>query len=191
MTEETTEAKRPVPKRPAIGLQAWQSTLGYISTHHSPDAILKLQAYSREARVLWSASVSWGQKRESVTDQGSLGLALGALWMEVVRGHAIFENLEDAVRAPVYYNEVEWLDDMTQESLQRLIWVTQLAFPGDWMLMIMYQPVENATTRVQMRLVAKDSTVTVGGSGGNMLDACSALFRNATPHYSGQAGKKS
>lgn len=191
MKEDTTEAKRPLPKRPDTGLQAWQSTLGYISSHHSPDAILKVQAYSREARLHWSASVSWGQKVETVTDHPSLGAALRELWKEVTRSHAIFSTLEDAIRAPMYYNDLEWLDDSTQESLQRLIWVTQMAFPGDWLLMILYQPVETASTRVQMRLVAKESKVTVGGSGATMQDACSALFRNATPQFSGQAGKKS
>ncbi len=180
---DDTEAKRPLPRRPQTGLQAWQVTLGYISATHSPDALLKLQAYSREARVHWSASVSWGQKEESVTDQPSIAAALRELWLEVSRHHAIFESAEDAVRAPVYYNDVEWLDDATLESLQRLIWVTQMTFPGDWLLIIVYQPVETPSARIQARLLAKGSSITVGGRGPSMLDACSTLFRNATPHW--------
>jgi hypothetical protein len=171
-------------------LLAWQATLGHISTHYSPDATLKIHTYSREARVYWSASVIWGGNTEEVRDRASLPAALSDLWTEVNRQHMIFEQLEDAVKSPVNYEDTDWLDMPTQESLQRLIWVTQIAFPGDWLLMTVYQPIESSASRVQMRLVAKNNTVTVGGRGPSILDACRTLFRNATPHFSQQSTKK-
>lgn len=190
MSDASTRHKRPLPARPATGLLAWQATMGHISNHHSPDATLKIQTFSREARVFWSATVTWGSKSESVTDKASIAAALRDLWSEVSRNHAIFEHLEDAAKSPMNYDDTEWLDMATQESLQRLIWVTQIAFPGDWLLLTVYQAVENANSRVQMRLVAKNNTVTVGGRGTSVLDACRSLFRNATPHFSTQSGKK-
>ncbi len=191
MSEDATHIARPSAKRPPTGLQAWQATLGYMRTRHSPDAVLNLRAYSYEARVLWSASVSWGHKEERITDLPSLSEALRALWAEVSRNHRIFESLEDAIRSPQNYNDAEWLDLATQESLQRLVWVTQSAFPGDWHLVMMYQPVETPDARVQARLLAQNNRVVVGGRGPSLLDACRTLFRNATPYFAGGAGGSS
>lgn len=183
MTEDVTKARRPFPLRPATGLLAWQATIGHISTRHSPDAMLRIQAYSREARVMWSASCSWGRKEEQVVNQPSLSHALRALWDEVQRNHLIFERAEDAVKSPQNYDDSEWLDLSTQESLQRLVWVTQSVFPGSWRLNIVYQPVETPALRFQARLMANANRVVVGGQGPSLLDACRVLFRNATPHY--------
>jgi hypothetical protein len=190
MTEVITEHARPLPSRPATGLLAWQATMGHISTHFAPDAVLKLQTYSREARVYWSASVSWGGRSEQVGEQPSMAAALRELWKEVSQQYKLFERLEDVAKAPFGYEDTEWLDMPTQESLQRLIWVTQIAFPGDWLLITLYQPVENPSTRVQMRLLAKGEAVMVGGRGASVLDACRALFRNATPYYAAQSSGK-
>lgn len=183
-TSASTAHRRPLPPRPQTGLLAWQATLGYISSHLAPDATLKIQTFSREARVMWSAAVTWGGVREAVDDKPSLAAALRDLWTEVSRNHQIFEHLEDAAKSPMGYEDSDWLDMATQESLQRLVWVTQIVFPGDWLLLIVYQPVERPAGRVQMRLVAKGNTVTVGGRGATLLDACRTLFRNATPYYS-------
>lgn len=183
---DETKAKRPLPPRPATGLLAWQATLGYISTRHSPDAVLKLQAYSREARVYWSASVSWGGNHEDVRDHPSLAGALRALWDEVSRNHRIFDRAEDAVKSPIHYNDAEWLDLTTQEALQRLVWVTQSVFPGDWQLVLLYQPIDLPDSRMQARLLAKNNTIAVGARGSTLVDVCRNLFRNATPHFSGK-----
>lgn len=187
MTDET-KAKRPLPPRPATGLLAWQATLGYISAHHSPDALLKLQAYSREARVYWSGSVSWGPHLERLQDQPSLAAVMSGLWAEVSRNHRIFTRAEDAIKSPTQYNDAEWLDIPTQEALQRLVWVTQSAFPGDWRLIIVYQPIDVPDSRLQTRLLAQGSRIAVGARGPTLLDACRTLFRNATPYFSGGQG---
>ncbi|MCU0499092.1 MAG: hypothetical protein MUF87_17200 [Anaerolineae bacterium] len=186
VVEDQTHSKRPLPPRPVNGFTAWQATLGHISTHHSPDATLKIELHSEEARVIWSAVVSWGGRSEQVQEQASLPAALKELWREVSRHHQIFETLEDAVKSPMNYDDTDWLDLVTHESLQRLIWVTQITYPGDWHLVIVYQPVESPNMRVQMRLLAKNNTIAVGGKGPSLLEACRILFRNATPHYSGQ-----
>jgi hypothetical protein len=182
---DKTNARRPFPPRPSTGLLAWQATVGHISTRISPDAMLKLQVSSREARVIWSAMLSWGQKQEVVEEQPSLAAALHCLWDEVRRHHTIFERPEDTLKSPSNYTDAEWLDLNTQESLQRLIWVTQSAFPGDWRIVVIYQPIEIPEGRVQARLLARENTIVVGGRGPSLLEACRALFRNATPYYAG------
>lgn len=186
MSDDETRAKRPLPMRPATGLQAWQATIGHISARHSPDATLQLQAFSREARVYWMASASWGSKEEVVNHQPSLAAALRLLWQEVNRHHRIFDRTEDAVKSPQNYDDTEWLDFATQESLQRLVWVTQSVFPGDWQLIFIYRPVETPNLRLQARLVVGGSKITVGGQGPTLLEACRMLFRNATPYFAGQ-----
>lgn len=188
MSEPKTTPTRPLPSRPPTGLLAWQSTMGHISSHFSPDAILKIQATTREARVQWSAVVSWGEVSETVNDQPSLAATLRELWRVVSHNHGIYERLEDAIKGPYNYDDTEWIDLVTQESLQRLIWVTQIVFPGDWLLLIIYQPIESPAARMQMRLIAQENTITVGGHGPALVDACRALFRNAAPYY-GQVGK--
>jgi len=180
---DKTETRRPLPMRPATGLLAWQATVGYISTRHSPDAVLKLQITSREARVVWSASLSWGRKEETISDQTSLSAALRTLWEEVNRNHRIFDRAEDIIKSPQNYDDTEWLDLATQESLQRLIWVTQSVFPGEWKIVLLYQPVDTPSLRLQARLTAQNGRVVVGGQGASLLDACRALFRNATPLF--------
>lgn len=187
MGDDVTTTKRPVPPRPANGLLAWQSTLGFISNRLSPDAVLKFEACSNEARVQWSATVSWSGYRENVAGRSSLATALSDLWVEVSRHQRIFDRVEDAVRSPQNYDESEWMDMNTQESLQRLVWVTQSAFPGDWELVMVYQPVDLAENRMQARLLVKSGSVVVGGRGPSLLEACRTLFRNATPHYAGQS----
>lgn len=184
---DKTENRRPLPMRPATGLLAWQATVGYISTRHSPDAVLKLQITSREARVIWSAALSWGRKEEAVSNQPSLPSALRLLWEEVSRNHRIFDRAEDVAKSPQNYDDTEWLDLATQESLQRLIWVTQSVFPGDWKIILLYQAVDTPILRMQARLTAQNGRVVVGGQGASLLDACRALFRNATPHFASGA----
>ncbi|MBC8098467.1 MAG: hypothetical protein H7Y11_03415 [Armatimonadetes bacterium] len=191
MTDDRiTHPRRPLPPRPATGLLAWQATLGYISSHYSPDATLRLFTTSHNAQILWSAEVVWGGNSESVKEYPSLAGALRELWREVSTHHALFEDLEAATKAPSNYDDSDWLDLPTQETLQRLVWVTRIAFPGDWLLMAVYQPLEAPEARVQMRLLAKENTVLVGGRGASLLDAIRVLFRNAAPYYAAQSGKK-
>lgn len=185
MTEDQSKANRPQPPRPTTGFQAWQATIGHISTHISPDAQLRIRAFSREARVIWSADVKWGNKLEEVTDQPSLATALRLLWEQVNRQHRIFDRKEDTVKSPDNFNDAEWLDMATQESLQRVVWVTQTAFPGDWHLVIVYRAVELQSARIRMRLIAKNNTIAVGSGGASLLDTCHRLFQNATPYFAG------
>ena len=160
-------------------------TLGYISLHHSPDALLKLQAYpsSADNRVLWSASVSWEHNHETVRDADSLASALSELWREVERNHRVFLFPEDAIRRPIGYKDNEWLDAGTQEILNRLILTTQSIFHSDWLLILVYQPEEAPAMRVQMRLLAENNTVRVGGRGPSLRDAAHTLFHNAISSY--------
>lgn len=187
MSDLPTKSKRPPMMRPATGLLAWQATVGHISARHSPDAVLKLQITSKEARVVWAAALSWAHKEEEVTGQSSLPEALRKLWEVVNRNHRIFDHVEDAVKSPQNYDDTEWIDIATQESMQRLVWVTQSVFPGDWKIVILYQPVDAPNLRMQARLTAQGGRVAVGGQGASLLEACRALFRNATPYYGGGA----
>lgn len=179
----TEDPKKVTPPRPTTGFQAWQATIGHITHHISPDAELRVQAFSREARVIWSAEVKWGSKQEIVTDQPSLATALRILWHQVRRQHRIFERVEDAIKSPQDFDDAEWLDMATQESLQRVVWVTQTSFPGDWHLVLVYRAVELPSARIRMRLIAKNNTIAVGSGGSSLLDTCHQLFQNATPYF--------
>ncbi|MFW5748272.1 MAG: hypothetical protein ACOCYT_01525 [Chloroflexota bacterium] len=170
--------------RPKYGLTAWQLTLGYISTHHSPDAALTLRAHpSAEGHVRWSGVVSWGAVDEIVDDTDSLADVLARLWEQVEQRVSVFENSDDAYRQPAGYAPTEWLDIPTQDVIHRLLWTTQTAFGSDWLLVIVYNPVEHPGMRVQVRLITRESGHRVGGRGPNLLDAARALFRHAAPAF--------
>lgn len=175
---DSTIPQRPLPKRPPTGLMAWIATVGYISTQYSPDVLLKLHVYPSGDTTHWGASISWAQHKEQVWDKPTLAAALGDLWLEVDRSHAIFATQLDAIRSPVDYADEKWLDVPTQDILSRLIWTTENVFSGDWKLVIVYQPVDNPNARVQARLIARSGSVHVGGRGPSLGDACHDLFRN-------------
>lgn len=178
-----TALRRPQHKRPPNGLLAWQATIGHIAQRFSPDAMLKLQVYPVKGQIRWSVQASWGPQDEFVRDAPSLETALCDLWREVERHHQIFETFEDAFKAPANYAENEWVDSRTGDTLTRFIRVTQAAFRDDWLLVMIYQPVQTSETRVQVRLIAHDNTVHVGGRGATFFDACHDLYNNAAPHY--------
>lgn len=175
---------RPSLRRPEDGFAAWQATLGYISQHHSPDALLKLKVYPiGERTVRWMASVSWGQTQETVEAAESLPAALTQLWQQVERFHTVFHDPEEAIRKPEGYAPYEWLDVNTQDILHRLIWTTQTVFNEAWHIVILYQPTEISHTRVQIRLLALNSTVSAGGRGPSLLEAARDVFRKAVPVF--------
>lgn len=179
---------RLVPRRLPNGLLAWQATLGYISAQHSPDSLLEVHVYpTREEETRWSANVSWGKKQEAVQDQLTLGEALNQLWQKVERNHYIFISEEDTVRRPSGYEPDEWIDGHTLDMLTRMIETTEVAFPQDWRIIMTYQPVDMPEMRVQMRLLAKGNSITIGGRGPALLDAARELYRNAAPIYALQA----
>jgi hypothetical protein len=184
MTDDMPYHKLSGSRRPPTGFAAWQATLGYISALYSPDAVLEISVKSLESRhVQWTAKVSWGQYEESVSDSDSLAYALRQLWVKVDQNHAIFTSSEDAARSPIDYDDHEWLDVLTQDILHRLIWTTRMVFLNDWTLIIVYQPTENPSMRIQMRLLAKDNSVHVGARGPGLLDTSRELYRNAAPVF--------
>jgi len=174
----------PVPKRPETGFMAWQATIGYISSEHSPDALLTLTAYPLEnGGVGWKAAASWATFTEESPDISSLPDALRTLWREVDRHHTIFRSLEAGLKRPVSYKDDQWLDVETKKSLDSLIQVIQKAFGGDWRLVLVYQPVANPNARVQARLIARHDTVNSGGRGATLREACQLLYRNAATEF--------
>jgi hypothetical protein len=162
---------------------AWEATVGYISSHHSPDATLKLQVTSLAADLRWSASLSWGGQFEEARDRTQLVEALRDLWHEVELSHEIFTAPEDAVKRPVNYADDAWFDDRTTETLDRLVQVTQTVFEDDWQIIIIYQPVESPDKRLQARLLAENNIVHVGGRGPSLREACANLYHNAAREY--------
>ena len=171
-------------RRPPTGWEAWQLTIAYISNYHSPDAILKLQVTPQsDGSLCWSSSLTWGQHDEKVNCQNSLAQALSQLWQQVDRFHYIFENPEDAVRSPIDYDDLDWLDMDTQEVLHRLIWMTKMSFKHDWSLILVYEPTEDVATRVKMRILALENVVQVGGTGNSLKSATHSVFRNAGTAY--------
>lgn len=183
MTDDTLRTP-PEAKRPENGFLAWQATIGYISLEHSPDAILSLTAYPSDSEIHWRAVVSWAQFSESVDDQSSLAGALRGLWREVDRHHTLIKSMDAAARRPVNYDDEQWLDAETRDTLNRLLHVSNHAFGGDWRLMLVYQPVANPNARVQARLTARGETINAGGHGGTLREACQMLYRNAANYFS-------
>lgn len=190
MTDTETVHARPMPKRPETGLLAWQSTLGYISARYSLDAMLMLQVYPQAmGKLAWAAKTSWGHYTEEVRDCPSLPAVLRDLWTEVDRNNIIFETAEAISKRPVYYDDTEWLDEDTRLTLDRLIQLNWTAFEADWMLIVVYQPVDNPNTRLQTRLIAQNHSVQISGHGPTMRDACHDLYRNAARNYSASVSK--
>lgn len=179
----STQAARPVPKRPEWGWFAWEATVGYIHDEYSPDATLLLETYPSAGIMLWTAILVFGDQREQVTDRFGIALALGDLWRQVADRHQIFKTLEAASRRPDHYNDDQWLDAVTLDVLTRVIGVTSTVFKEDWKLMMFYRPGPIAVERVQARLTAHSQQVMRSGHGPTLRDACRNLFHNATPDY--------
>jgi len=177
------DATTKLPPRPETGFGAWQATLGYISTHHSPDARLILYIYPKGNQVLWAGRAAWGPVVEEYVDAPGLPIVLSKLWRRVEHFHTVFETPADMVRRPVGYIKTEWVDLPTQDILHRILWTVRLAFLEDWYMMIVYQAVENPAMRVHMRLISRSNQVVVGGRGPSLLEAGRDLFRNAAPVF--------
>lgn len=181
----TTAHMRPLPNRPKYGWKAWEATAGYMSAHISPDVTLKLSAYPNADNdsILWAASVTWAQEYEEVKDLSAPHEALAKLWRTVDQSHSIFGMTEDAVKRPANYRDSDWFDNWTAEIMQRLVRVTRAVFKDDWTIVILYRPVESMDGRIQVRLVAHDSEVHVGGRGSSLGDGCRQLYHNAAVIY--------
>ncbi len=190
MTDSETVHARPLPRRPDNGLLAWQATLGYISARYSLDAMLTVQVHPLGEGILgWTAKASWGKYTGEVQDCQSLPACLRDLWAEVERNNIIFESPEAISRRPVLYDDDEWLDAETQLTLDRLVQLNWTAFNKDWMLLIVYQPVELPGARTQARLLARANGVQISGRGATIRAACHDLYRNAARSYSTYTGK--
>jgi hypothetical protein len=188
VTDDDTLVHRPAPKRPQYGWQAWQATVGYIHNEYTPDAILTLTAYPVADGVIgWSAALYWENKAESVHDEDTLAGALRSLWLKVEAHHKLFKTLDAAVRRPVNYDDVEWLDEATQTALDRMFQVVEAASDSGWRLAITYQAVDNPDVRVCVSLYAQDGTPQVDASGPSLRDACQNMYRNAASYFRRQA----
>lgn len=184
MMDDNTLIMPPMPKRPENGLLAWLATIGYLGAEYSPDAMLTLRAAPNDAKqIIWSAVASWAQENVVVQDCPSLATALRYLWRAVEQEHQIFKTLEAATRRPSNYPQDRWIDPQTQSTLDRLIDISGSVFKQQWLLIIVYQPVDNPNLRVRARLLAQDNAIHIGGSGPSIRDACRALYRNAAPNY--------
>ncbi len=174
-----------MPNRPKTGLAAWEATVGYIAAEYSPDALLTMRAYPDDEENKWAALLEWGVNREGVDDMDTLPAALRDLWRVVNEGHVIFKTSADAIRKPAGYGEFDWVDADTQDALDRLLWVVRVVFKADWSIIILYQPTDNPSVRVQIRMIARDDSVHISGRGATVKDAATQLYRNATPYFSG------
>lgn len=177
----STAPMRPLPNRPKYGWMAWETTAGYMSAHLSPDVTLKLSAYPAEDEngVLWGASITWAQEYEEVDGFPAPHEALAQLWRVVDQTHSIFGKTEDAVKRPAHYRENQWFDSWTGEIMQRLVRVTNAVFKQDWIIVVVYRPVESMDSRIQARMMANDHEVQIGGRGSSLGDGCRQLYHNA------------
>ncbi len=188
----STALMRPLPDRPKYGWMAWEVTVGYMSAHLSPDVTLKLSAYpgQEDSTIAWGASVTWAQENEEVKDFSAPHEALAQLWRVVDQSHSIFGMTEDAVKRPAHYKDTQWFDSWTAEIMQRLVRVTHAVFKNDWMIVLVYRPVESMDGRIQARLIAKDHEVQVGARGSSLGDGCRQLYHNAAAIFTKHSGQK-
>ncbi|MGB1288940.1 MAG: hypothetical protein ACPG7F_20570 [Aggregatilineales bacterium] len=184
MTVFDTATRPPLPSRPRNGWQAWVATVGYMSLHHSPDAMLKLRAFSSSAKTIgWESALTWGTSYEQVTDCISLEMALQDLWQVAYPRHSIFKDMGILARAPIDYKDDQWIDESIRLTLDRILKVTWSVFDTNWQLVIVYRPVERPEDRVQARLLAEDNMVLVGAKGATLLDALRLLFHRSARIY--------
>lgn len=184
MSAADTATRPPLPSRPRDGWQAWVATVGYIALHHSPDATLNLQASPSSAKTIgWCATLTWGTFREQVDNAVSLEMALQDLWQECHHNHPLFNDIDVLARAPINYDDNNWLNPNNRLILDRVLKVTWAVFETNWRLVILYHPDERADSRVQTRLLAEDNLVLVGGKGATLLDALRMLFHRAARIY--------
>lgn len=168
---------RPMPQRPANGLLAWEATIGYLRLQYRLDAILTIRAISEGSVVRWNAYAVWGQNAEQVTDKPTMIAALRDLWTVIDRKHVIFESREAMIRRPANYKDDEWLDKTTQTIFNQMLDLLSIAFLGAWELSIIYEPVEIADMRFQVRLSADQTSVDLLGQGATLEAACRDLLR--------------
>lgn len=181
--DSKTQPKRPLPKRPQWGWVAWEATVGYIYEEYSPDVMLSLSAYPKHGITLWDSRLTWGQNAGWVEGRIGLEIALQDLWLTISQHHRIFKTVEAQERRPEGYDDTNWFDSLTLETISRLVGVTATVFEGDWSLIVTYRPIETPLQRVQARLVAHQNQVVRGGMGATLRDACRSLFHNTTPDY--------
>jgi hypothetical protein len=181
---ETGRIMRPQARRPDTGLQAWYTTIGYMSQEHSPDAILRLMVSAADSgKVTWTASVAWADQVETLSNQSSPGTALQFLWVQLAARHAIFKKPSESWRSPVDYAPGTWLDEATDKIVQRLVSVTGTSFKSGWRITTLYQPVGQAETRLQATLYANEDKVKVYARGSSLREVCQNLYRNAASHF--------
>jgi len=177
--------KRPQPKRPENGLLAWLATIGYISAEYYQDAMLQMVAYPTPdtEQTVWACRASWGEVAEATRDSASLAEALRELWRKVDKTHTIFKTLDDAAKQPAFYSDDKWIDVETQASFDLLTSASTTAFGADWMLVVMYHPIENPETRVQVKLLVRSRSLEIEGHGPSVREACDRLYRSAAPEF--------
>lgn len=177
---DTVTHEATLPPRPRYGWQAWEATLGYIRSQHSPDVVMKITITPETEGEMWSAEVSWANHHESVTEQPSITQALDQLWQGIAQRHTIFKNEKAARKSPTNYAEDEWFDKRTATTLERVIRIIHSVFKMDWQLVIIYQPVSMPDARFQARLMARQKTVQIGGAGPSFHEVCKDFHHNVT-----------
>jgi hypothetical protein len=177
--DEDTKTQLPTVPRPENGFAAWQATLGYINRNHCPDARMVLKIYPISHQIRYGARVLWGPVVEEVWHETSIPDAMATLWSLVDQNYQIFATPHESRRSPTGYNLMEWFDLNTQDVLHRLIWTAHRVFGSNWKIVLFYRTFGSPPQRVQMRLLARDNTVIVGGRGPNVIHAARNLFHNA------------
>lgn len=168
---------RPMPKRPANGLLAWEATIGYLRLQYGLEARLTLQAVTTANVTSWSAYSVWGQNTEQVTNKGTIAEALRDLWAQVDKRHVIFESREAMLRRPVNYSDDEWFDAATEAVFKQMIGLLHIACGDNWTITINYEPNEIADVRFQVQVSAVPNYPNLLGQGSTLRDACHDLLR--------------
>lgn len=176
----STASLYPEVKRPPNLWQAWAATAEYVTQHTQDSAKLYLAWNSHGVDAPWMAQFNWASNLERVQQKESAGEALDALWRGIAQSYRIFQNDEDAKRAPRSYPLEQWVEEDEHTLLSRLLSLANQADGGPSTLLIVYTgSADKNATSIQARLICHSQALTISGEGTTLLQALQELYPRA------------
>ena len=173
-------------EKPETALDAWITVLQASSHQISPDILLTLYAYNNDGQhTLWGGRCMANEYLIEVMDNQSMASVLSMLYDKTLKtSNLIPASIQETINMKSY-STAQTLDRATRNVLDRLVWGVHAIFKEDWKMMMTITVDDVATSRTQIRLVARHNTVLVGGRGMTLRDSATELYHNATPYFSG------
>ncbi len=164
-----------VPRPPTLW-QAWEETTRYVIQHSRQPAALVLAWNSQGIDAPWMAQFNWMQNMERISRLDSAGMALAELWAIIESSYTLFQNAEDARRAPRSYPENYVFGEMEQTLIHRLISLAIGHCQPAATLIFNFRASLSEDPVVDVRLICHAPAQTIAGSGPDLLKACQDLY---------------